>query len=132
MFGPNMPKKPSLVPASSGFRALWSKLFSDSRLHDMTFVCQHGVTVTANRAALAAACAFFDVMLYSSGMRETTEREVLLPSTSAECLRVALAHLETGQTSASLDTADLEHVLQVHRLVQTSTVETEVFKVCIL
>ncbi|CAD7695084.1 unnamed protein product [Ostreobium quekettii] len=76
--------------------------------HDVTFVCQDGVRVRANRALLAARCEFFDRLLYGD-LREAKEAVINLRSVSSSSLGLVLDYLHTCSVS-SLGTDSVAHV----------------------
>ncbi len=74
-----------LAPASpdSPLASAVLRMRHEPKYHDVTFICNDGVCLSANRALVAARSEYLDILLFGP-MRESAQAEVHLPSVSGE------------------------------------------------
>ena len=73
-------------------------------LCDITLLAE-GKSFQAHKVVLASCCKYFQIM-FSSGMRETRESEIMIGGVSAGVLSALLDSIYTGRLTVSLDTAE--------------------------
>ena len=81
---------------------LLSRLQNDPSTHDVTFVTSNNGRVTAHRAVVAAASPVLHAMLYGS-MKESIDKEIVLPSVDTDTLECSLSFIYTGKLEVNSD-----------------------------
>ena len=77
-------------------------LLEDSSTHDIVFKTSDGGSVGAHRAIVAAGSPVFRAMLYGN-MRESSQKEIDLPTADTETLHKLLTFLYTGKVDVDSD-----------------------------
>ena len=79
-----------------------SPLLNDTSTHDVTFRTSDGGTVSGHRLIVAAGSPVFHAMLYGN-MKESTEKEIELPSINTETFKALLLFMYTGKIKVNFE-----------------------------
>jgi len=94
-------------------------LLEDSSTHDVVFKTSDGGTVGAHRLIVAAGSPVFRAMLYGN-MRESSQKEIELPTTDTATLNKLLTFLYTGKVNVNskciIQILDAAHYLNIASL----------------
>eukprot|EP00752_Nemacystus_decipiens_P017544 g15723.t1 len=94
---------PALSSMSSSFMSDIRSLLDNQDLSDVTFVVE-GTPVYAHKALLAARCPHFRAM-FTSGMRESHEQEVVIPHVRLPIFKILLEYIYADSVEVSLEDA---------------------------
>ena len=96
-----------------------SSLLSDTSTHDVTFKTSDGGSVSGHKLIVGAGSPVFHAMLYGK-LKESSEREIKLPSINTESFKALLSFMYTGMISIDsencLDILDAAHYFNVATL----------------
>ena len=92
----------ALQDTSNWCSKTFGALLEDSSTHDIVFKTSDGGSVGAHRAIVAAGSPVFRAMLYGN-MRESSQKEIDLPTTDTETLNKLLTFLYTGKVDVDSD-----------------------------
>ena len=90
------------MQASTWCSTTFGPLLEDSSTHDIVFKTSDGDSVGAHRLIVAAGSPVFRAMLYGN-MRESSQKEIDLPTTDTETLNKLLTFLYTGKVDVDSD-----------------------------
>ena len=90
------------VSESRWCKKTFGALLDDTSTHDLTFKTSDGGSVSGHRAIVAAGSPVFHAMLYGN-MKESSEKEITLPSVDSETLKVLLTFMYTGTTTLDIN-----------------------------
>ena len=88
--------KKEIIQDVSWCVTIWSSILNDSSSHDVKFKTSDGGSVSGHRAIVAAGSPVFHAMLYGN-MKESSEKEIALPSVDTETFKALLSFIYTGK-----------------------------------
>ena len=100
----------------------WSSVLNDSGTHDVIFKACDGGSVSGHRAIVGAGSPVFHAMLYGN-MKESTEREIELPSVDTKSLKILLSFIYTGKVE--VDSKNCLTILEAAHYFDVAKLETK-------
>ena len=97
-----------------------SSLLNDPSTHDVTFKTSDGGSVSGHRAIVAAGSPMFHAMLYGN-MKESSEKEIELPSVDTETLKAVLSFVYTGKVE--LDSENCRSIIEAAHYFNVAVLE---------
>ena len=101
---------------------IWSSILNDSSTHDVIFKTCDGGSVSGHRAIVGAGSPVFHAMLYGN-MKESTEREIELPSVDTKSLKILLSFIYTGKVE--VDSKNCLSILEAAHYFDVAKLETK-------
>ena len=97
-----------------------ASLLNDPSTHDVTFKTSDGGSVSAHRAIVAAGSPVFHAMLYGN-MKESNEKEIVLPSVDTGTFKAVLSFMYMGTTE--VDSKNCFSILEAAHYFNVSILE---------